>query len=334
MNQLCNKPLLSKSSTNALRVIFELMVLFHHLYVASTAWGDRIDILFGPVAVGGFFLLSGYGVGFSFLNKGDEYCKKLLKNRIPKTYLIILIADLVYLGLYYYMGNSFENFFDLAISVLYLPVFSGFVALSHYIYFLADLIIYYFMFLIFVRIFKKAKNPLFSTALAIVLVDLVIIAVLTVINAETGSNRHLRACVCFPLGLLLACTLKEKNVVEWLKKFKWVLAISLIAVGSVIYALTNDVSILEYLLPILFAFAMIALFFGVDFKNKIIDYASQAVVYVYVSHEFFRELLDYKIAGDMTNEIALMVLFVSLVVGFVMLGIEKKANMQNKKKLA
>ena len=317
MNQTHNATPLSKSTSNALRIIFELMVLFHHLYATSTVFGEKIDGLAGVVAVGGFLILSGYGVGVSFLAKGDGYRKKIVKNRIPNLYAIILIADLLYLWLHFYTGNTFDNFFDLIISVLYLPIFNGFVALSHYIYFLADLIIYYTMFWLFSRAFRNEKNPLVATAIAMLVLDLIIIAVLTVINMETGSNRHLRACLCFPLGLLLAEFLKDESSRELFKELKWTLVTWLFIIGTSFYALTDNASLTEYVLPILFAFAIIIAFFGVEIKSKAVDYCSQLVLYVYASHEFFRELFKYCYPSVTENVRALIVVIASVIVAII-----------------
>ena len=144
MKSISNKnSLLSLSNTNLLRVVFEVLVLIHHLYLTSTSLGSVISGALGPIAVGGFIFLSGYGVALSFIKKQDEYAKKLIKSRIPRTYAILLIADLCYLALYLATGGKFADPFSAVVSVLYLPVFSGFVPLSHWIYFLADIIVYY-----------------------------------------------------------------------------------------------------------------------------------------------------------------------------------------------
>lgn len=317
MSRTRNSTLLSKSSSNALKIIFELMVLFHHLYATSTAFGEKIDGLSGVVAVGGFLIISGYGVGVSFLAKGDRYREKILKKRIPKFYAIILIADFFYLWLHFYTGNTFDNIFDLLISVLYLPVFKGYVALSHYIYFLADLIIYYALFWLFSRIFKTEKNPLRATAIALLVLDLIVIAVLTVVNMETGSNRYLRACLCFPLGLLLADILKDENGRALLKELKWPLVLWLFIGGVTFTLLTDDASVVEYVLPILFAFAIIIAFFGVEIKSKAVEYCSGLILYVYASHELFRELFEYCYPSVPTNGRAVIVFIISVVVAIV-----------------
>ncbi len=315
MSQLTNNSLITRSSTSILKIIFEIMVLFHHLYVTQTVFVGHVSSLAGPVAVGGFLVLSGFGVGINFQKSGKEYCSKLLKKRIPSIYLMLFITNLCYLFLHYHTGNSFESAFDLIVSVVYLPFFKGFVALSHYIYFLADLIIYYFAFLIFSKIFEKKKNALFLTSIAILILNLLIIAVLTYINVNTGSSRYLRACVCFPIGLLLANF--NGQLCKIVDKFKWVLALGLFALGVLIYAFAGSKSMIEYLLPVLFSLFIITAFYGVDIKSKVIDYFAKLVLYVYASHELFRELFIYNFIEVSPNIRLVVVVVLSLVFAII-----------------
>lgn len=276
---------LSYSNTAFLRVLFEFMVLIHHLYTPYTSLGMKVFSAFGPIAVGGFIFLSGYGVGFNFLHKKDEYTEKLLKKRLPRTYGILLIVNLCYLALYLAIGGKFDNIFSAIISVLYLPVFEGFVALSHWIYFLADLIVYYLLFLLFSWIFKKSKNSLLLTSIAILAVDLVIIAVLSVINYKTGSVRYLRACLSFPLGLI--CAAFSEKLVAIVKSKKALIFLGMSAISIIIVAYFNYDPIVEYVLPIFAALALVVMIIGVNTESKVVSYLSGLVIYVYVSHEFF-----------------------------------------------
>ncbi len=319
--------LLSLSNTNLLRVVFEALVLIHHLYLVSTSVGSVISSAFGPIAVGGFIFLSGFGVGFSFIKKGDEYSNKLLKLRLPKTYAILFVVNLCYLALYLVTGGRFSNPFSAIISVLYLPVFPGFVALSHWIYFLADLIIYYLMFLLFIFIFKKAKKRLLWTAIAILLVDLIIIAVLSIVNYKTGSTRFLRGCLCFPIGLI--CAEFSEKIAEIVKKYKILLAIGLSAINIVLIAVFNYRSIEEYVLPIFVALALVVMLCGVNVKSKAIDYLSGLVIYVYVSHEFFliwfRHLFSSLHINLHTNIIGLIVFACSMLFAILLNAIVTKS---------
>lgn len=322
--------LLSLSNSKLLRVVFEAMVLIHHLYLVYTSFGRAITNDFGPIAVGGFIFLSGFGVGFSFIKKGDEYAKRLLISRVPRTYLILLIADLCYLVLYLAMGGRFNDPFSAIISVLYLPVFSGFVPLSHWIYFLADLLIYYLLFLLFIFIFKKAKNRLLRTALTILIIDFIIISVLSVINYRTGSVRYLRACLCFPIGLI--CAAYSGKLYEIVKKYKILLALSLSAIIILVSAFLDYRPVDEYVLPIFVVLTLVVILCGVNTKCKVLDYLSGLVLYVYVSHEFFllltRHILSTFHINLHQNIIGLIVVACSMLFAVILNAIVKTIKMR------
>lgn len=327
MNSISSKNnLLSLSNTNLLRVFFEILVLIHHLYLTSTSLGSVISGASGPIAVGGFIFLSGYGVGLSFIKKKDEYVKKLITSRIPRTYIILFIADLCYFALYLALGGKFNSPFSAIVSVLYLPVFNGFIPLSHWIYFLADLLIYYVMFLLFVFIFKKTKNRLLWTAIAILIVDLIIIAVLSTINYQTGSLRYLRACLCFPIGLI--CAAFSDKLAEIVKKYKILLAIGLSLISAAILVFADYRPITEYLLPIFAVFAIVTILCGVNTESRALTYLSSLVIYVYVSHEFFLLLCRHLVSNMQINlhqnVIALIVFACSSIFAILLNAVVKK----------
>lgn len=319
MSVRTNKSLISRSSTSALKIIFQVMVLFHHLYLCSTEFGNRVSAMAGPIAVGGFLVLSGYGVGVNYKKSGDGYCEKLLKKRIPSTYLILLITDLCYLALYFYTGGRFENAFDLITSVLYIPLFDGFVTLSHYVYFLADLIIYYLIFLLFSFIFRKKNNALLLAAACTFALMLVIIIVLTIINSTTGSSRYLRACVCFPIGLFLANF--DDIICEFLDDYKWLVSVTFLVLGFAFYITFGLKTVNEYIVPSMCSLFVITAVYGANSKAKLLDYLAKLIIYIYVSHEFFRELFIYRFPEMHQNLRAIIVVAMSLFVAVLITGL-------------
>lgn len=322
--------LLSLSTTRLLHVVFEALVLIHHLYLAYTSFGKEITNDFGPIAVGGFIFLSGFGVGLSFIKRGDEYAKQLLKVRVPRTYAILLIVNICYLILYLSTGGRFNEPFSAIISVLYLPVFSGFVPLSHWIYFLADLIIYYLMFLLFIFVFKKTKNRLLWTAVAILIVDLIIIAVLSVINFQTGSARYLRACLCFPIGLI--CAAFGEALYKLVKERKTILSIGMPAIIIIVSAFLDYRPVDEYILPIFTVLALVIILCGINTEARALGYLSGLVIYVYVSHEFFlllfRHLLSISHINLHNNVIGLMVLACSVLFAISLNALVRKSKIR------
>ena len=333
-NLLDSNSVLSISATNLLRIIFETMVLFHHLVDVRSPFGALLSGLFGPVAVGGFILISGYGVGKSFIKKGYKYCDRIYYERIPKNYFTIIIANVFYLWLFLYTGNLFESPAGILSSFLYFPFFGEFEKLSHYIYFLADLMIYYVIFLIFINVFKKLRNPLFWTAIMTFILAIVAMVVLEIINAYSGGSGAMRGGLCFPAGLLIARF--DDAICKTIKKYGALIYISLmipVCVGLFFF----DLNIFyEYIIPLFFSMGIALLFFYVKFKSKIITYLAGLIIYVYVAHEFFRELFRF-ISPHLTKNqncaITLILTFAtSVLIDLIIKGIKKLKKLRKKHK--
>ena len=145
-NALTNKSLVSKSTTNFLKVLFESLVLAHHLYLPSTVIGGEISTVMGICAVAGFLFLSGYGVGMQYQKKGDAYISHLIKKRVVFNYLLIIIVNMCYLTLFIMKGGQFKSFIGALCSLLYLPFSKDYVTLSNWVYFIGDLLLYYVLF--------------------------------------------------------------------------------------------------------------------------------------------------------------------------------------------
>lgn len=303
---LGSEAVLSFSATNALRLIFEFMVLIHHLYDTFTPIGPFFASTFGPIAVGGFILISGYGVGKSFIKKGDAYRARLIFERIPRNYLMIVTVNLVYLFLFLYGGNLFNSAEGAIASVLYLPFLPDYETLSHYIYFLADLMIYYILFAGISYLFKKLKNPLLWTAITMFGLCFVTMVVLEIINGATGNNGAMRGALCFPAGLIIACF--DDEIVKAIYKRGPLICIALMLPLVPCAFFWEENIPYEYLMPLFFSLGLCMLFFQVKFNSKVINYLASLVLYVYVSHEFIREFLRMKFTGFLTHKLSFLTL--------------------------
>lgn len=293
-----NKSLLPQTTAGLLRIVFEIMVLFHHLYQPSSEIGRRINSLLGPIAVAGFLIISGYGVGVSFLKKGDGYLSNLIKKRIPVTYITIVITNIFYLSFFFYTGDEFKSFFGFLTSVLYLPISKDYVTLSNWVYFMADLLIYYVLFFATMKILQKQKpkfiqkHKLPLTAGIMLALGAVVIVVLGIINKNTGSTRYLRACLCFPIGLLLANY--DKFICNALKQYKRAIFLSLTVLGIIATGLSYNARLYsEYFANAFFALAVIVHAYGVEVKGKSVPFLSKHVLYVYLVHEWAFKMLRY-----------------------------------------
>lgn len=333
-NLLNSESILSISATNILRIIFEAMVLFHHLVDVKWPFAAFMNGICGPIAVGGFVLISGYGVGKSFIKKGYAYCDRIFFERMPNNYITIIIANVFYLWLFLFTGNLFEDGFSAIYSFLYFPFFSSFEKLSHYIYFLADLIVYYGLFWITINLFKKSRNPMLWTAITTAIVGVLAMVVLEVINGATGGSAAMRGSLGFPAGLLIAYF--DDAICKALNKRGTLIYISLmipLAVGGFF----ADLNLFyEYLIPLFFSLGVALLFYQVKFKSKIITYLAGLIIYVYVAHEFFRNLLRFLYPALTKNQNCLITLVLtflaSVLIDLIIKGIKKLVKMHNKKK--
>jgi len=277
-----------------LRIFFEVLVLCHHLRPTYGSFDEKLNFVFGTVAVGGFLLLSGYGVGVRTREAGDAYRRRLLTRRAPMMYARILLVDLLYLIPFFLIGNTFASASSAIVSVLYLPFAPGFVALSHWVYFIADLFVYYLVFGAFSMLFRKKENGYMLSVICFTALLAVLIAVLSVINYRTGSIRYMRAALLFPIGLTIAgCekTFFTKVNVTPLKK--WISFGVLFALGCVPFFFEEMRFVSEYITPIPFALAAAVAMMGCEPKGKALSYSAGLVIGVYLAHEAFFRIFRY-----------------------------------------
>ena len=280
---------LSIGATKVLHLFFEILVLIHHLQPNYAPFHTRMIVALGPIAVAGFLFTSGYGIGVKLRDQGDPYRHRLLTCRAPTMYLRLVLTDLFYLIPFFLLGNHFSGALSAISSVLYLPFFPQFVALSRWVYFIADLLVYYLVIALFATIFRRRKNGYYLTLIAFLVALITLVVVLSVINLKTGSSRYMRGAFLFPLGYAIAGV--EKKVFERrvTPTIKWITCAGLLAVGVGIFLLTENSFVCEYLMPIPFVLAAAIALLGCDPKGRVLDYFSGLVLGVYLSHEgYFR----------------------------------------------
>lgn len=324
----CNKtrlPVITKSANNLLKILFEAMVLIHHLSIFSGFLGNTVTGILGPVGVCGFLFCSGYGVGENYKVKGFDFSKKLLLKKVPHFYFVIIITNAFYLIAYLINGNSFESVFSAVGAVLNLHAISGVPRLSHWLYFINDLMIYYIMFFLASYLFRKRENTLLPSAIFILTLQTVIIVILTIINEKTGNSMSLRGCILFPLGLLTSYY--NNKIVKFLKNFKGVLIFGLLSVGILFLTLFDDLIFNEYITSALFALSVCASVFKLNPKSKGLNFAGKLVIYVYLSHEFFWKTFN-NLMPSLSHELIIVLtliltISVSLIINLVVETLKK-----------
>ena len=90
---------LSKQNSDCLKGIFAFFVITHHLYQSSNLInGGALAVILqalGYLSVAVFFFLSGYGLMYSFIIKGDGYISNFIKKRILPFWCIELLLAFI-----------------------------------------------------------------------------------------------------------------------------------------------------------------------------------------------------------------------------------------------
>ena len=94
------KEYFSKQTTNAVKGLFALLVLIHHVFL--NFFQDTNSLLLnyffsslGYLSVSVFFFISGYGIRIS-LKKEKKYLDHFLKNRVLNLYCVCLVFSIIY----------------------------------------------------------------------------------------------------------------------------------------------------------------------------------------------------------------------------------------------
>ena len=209
---------ITKDKTLALKGIFAIFVLMHHLYqysaiITGTIFGSIFQAM-GYLSVAVFFFLSGYGLSKSVRLTGGAYLLSFPRKRLLTYYVDIIIFLLLYLVL-----NIFRSPDNIAwLSILKSLTFGG-TLISNGWYLQVALILYIIFFFVyrFVK-FDKCK-PWIMLGLTITFV--------AVLHFSGFSSVWYEGMLAFPLGLLLA-TYEEKLYTDNLKANILIIVISFV----------------------------------------------------------------------------------------------------------
>ena len=285
------KKILSINTCKVLKAILCLFVLMHHTINVKHELLNSVFSILGPLAVGGFFFLSGYGLIVNYKKYGKDYIKKLLFKRIPLSYLIVVIANTIYLPIYALTVSTNISFLNAITSILYISFSKHFIAFYSWIYFMTDLIIYYLLFaLIFIVIeySKKIKNKIHIGA---VVHFLILLSIYLIISLIIRQPLSLRAAFCLSIGVIIGAF--EEIMCDFILRFKLLIA-GLITIIFVTLFLLYDIYIIEeQILPILFCLLLIVICTKVNINFKPLTYLGNISLYVYLSHGIFVKLFKH-----------------------------------------
>lgn len=247
--------IISESKNLILKGLFSVLVILHHTANFNSPILDRFVSALGPLAVGGFLFLSGYGIMLKFHKHGASYIKQLLLRRIPHLIFIIVFTNFIYMFLYLITTGESLSFLNVLTSLLYITPSKHFIAFYSWIYFIENLIIYYLFFVLTALVLKKVKTADKSKLIALTYLAL-IVAVYIAITIIMQKILNMRALLCFPLGLI---TFAYKDKIANLKQnTKLIIEISAFVLVILLTFFASNKIVVELILPVLFCLAIIA----------------------------------------------------------------------------
>ncbi|MBP3620038.1 MAG: acyltransferase family protein [Clostridia bacterium] len=272
-----------------------MMVLLHHIVRTGNEVVDGILELLGPLAVGGFYFLSGYGIAVSYRAKGKQYLKNLVCRRIPMMYLILVATNFIYLGVYYLTGNPPLIFGGALSSVLYISFVKGFVQLYSWIYFIPNLIVFYVVIAVVLWAVECIKSVHNKGQVATIIFIIVEVAIILLLSVASKQLPELRAYFCFPFGLI--CGAFMENICKFIRNRRAFLILLLVFLSWCFMTFLNVKEIREYLMPLLFCMLVV---FVVAQKSFVGSFGAlwfgKISLYVYLFHGAFFKIFNHFIA--------------------------------------
>lgn len=194
---------LDRTSTEALKGMCAISVIFHHLGNAF-GWSElpfvgmiNYDLGVFPVAV--FFMLSGYGLSVQYEKKGKAYLKRILFVKTPLLYLEFVAVNALY---FLCLGSGLSA----RQTVLSVFGFDWLHRMSPNAWFVYTILCAYVLFSVSYFLFPRDSGK--TALVAICVVCLVFKLVFCLVNVG-DLYLYARAVECFPLGILYAVYRKK-----------------------------------------------------------------------------------------------------------------------------
>ena len=286
----------SVGQTKALKGIFALVVIFHHLYGAdiSPLLGTAFFEELGFLAVGGFFLISGYGLTYGVSNK-KNYLRGFFFTRILSIVIPYYVIDSVYVVIRYLSEGNTDAFRTyLKESILGLEM-----------WFVPVMVLLYVLFRLSFIGHEKRKNKLISpfilTFLTLAYVVLFTYTQHTAVNLLYGCAWN-DTVLCFVLGMWY-CILKER-ISPILQDLYYVVtpvtaltfAMSFVAV-MLLPAYTWPTSptrlVLRSVAAVAFGALVLLISMKVRFGNRVVNLCGDLSFELYLSHAIFIKMFRY-----------------------------------------
>lgn len=273
---------------------------------------------FGAMAVGLFFLFSGYGLQIKY-NKNVEWDKNYFRHKLNTIILPFFIFNVLYSIFHIaYMGENIENIYEFFKYFFCLK----FMSFGWFIYIL------FILYIVFYIIYKMKINDKIKFFLNIIMVFILTVSLYLL---KFGSWWYI-SLIGYIIGTILAYNEKlfKKN---FSNKIVNIILLVNIIIFIISFIIINKYNLIEGNLPgvlkliqiILFCITYIIFSLKYTIKNRFLDYVGKNTLLIYLIHPIFILLLKNVNNNYITCAI---VLFISIVCTYCYNYIKSK--MENK----
>lgn len=270
-----NKDYLSKDNTDCIKGIFVLIVFYSHLmqYISF----DTFDIsnwfvkTLGQLMVTMFLFYSGYGIYESIKKNGNDYIKKIPRNRIIVTLFNFDIAILTFLGINYIFGKTYPL-------KRILLSFIGWESVGNSNWYIFGILFLYLFTYLSFRIFKG--NDKRAITLNLILTVIFSIVLSKLLPYQTWWYNTL---LCYPLGLIYSFNKDKINSFLFNNKNYAIILPLLFIVFIIFYHYLRDSHWILYdIISILFSLIVILLTMKIKINNKFLKWCGNNLFWLYI----------------------------------------------------
>ncbi len=247
---------------------------------------DFFNILlnsFGALAVGMFFMLSGYGLALQFKKNNNGYLKKMYFFKMPKIYLILILTNILF-----YLVNFLKSDLPAVEVALRIFGFEWIDRLNGASWYLNTLLVLYLSFSTINLICYKVKNKDLVLCLSAA-IPVVVMSVIIFTYNRYGFNVgiHMRGIFCFMLGTIYFI-FKPKIDSLLLKYGKYFVLFSILP----IIIFQEPLEVMQENISC-FLFCVDLIYFSLLFtnKNKVLKWFSSISLYFYIFNFLFIDVL-------------------------------------------
>ena len=275
-----HKDYMSLSSTNAIKGIFAVIILYSHMsgyLVLSDTYGDRnyVAVLkyIGQMMVAPYLFYSGYGLMESVKTKPD-YKKSFLRKRVLKILIHFDLAVVLYIITQGLLGHFFSVY-------VYLTSLIGWSSVGNSNWFIFDILILYICFYIALWYVNKRKDTSILVGRAIFLVCLILCVLLWYFLYKVkGNSWWIDTIFTFPLGI--AYSVYKKRIDNLMKNNStYCLAFFLLFVMIVVWHYFWGVDKVG-ICTCLFSIGLVLVSMKVKFDNKILQWLGINAFAIYI----------------------------------------------------